>query len=63
MATVPTPLDCMLHALQPLNPPPVRPIYDNSAVCQRCGAQVRSHSYVPATSDELNNFVCVRCAS
>jgi hypothetical protein len=43
--------------------PAPRPIYDNTACCQRCGRQVRAASHTPLTSAELANFVCVTCLS
>ncbi len=43
--------------------PPPRPIYDNTACCQRCGREVRASSYTPLTSAQLLNFICVTCSS
>ena len=52
-----------LSRAQVRQPAPPRPIYDNSACCQRCGVTARLASYTPMTSAELNNFVCVTCLS
>jgi hypothetical protein len=51
------------EAMEIIKAPVAKPVYDNTATCQRCGRDVPLASSVPVSSAALLNFRCLNCCS